>query len=172
MSHNQWLILLSVAIPIVLVALGMVLGWRALRRRQAHVNGLAPVPSELGATLLTENLLYVSTTPADRPLERIAVHGLGFRARAVLTVTEAGILLDLTGQLPGFLPKANIVGVGRATWTIDRALRHDGLVFVRWTQTDATGAILTLDSNVRSADPDALVAAVEKLVPTSEGAAT
>jgi len=175
-SRDQWLILLSVAIPIALTALGMVLGWRALRRRQSHLSGLAPVPSELGAVLLTEDLLYVATTPAERPLERIAVKGLGFRARAILTVAETGIRLELAGQQPGFLAKASLVGVGRATWTIDRVLSNDGLVFVRWTQTDVAGQQFALDSNFRSADPDALVAAIETIVATpatnnSEGAA-
>lgn len=166
MSRDQWLILLSVAIPIALIALGMVLGWRALRRRQSAVAGLAPLPAEPGAVLLTEDLLYVATTPAEQPYVRIAVKGLGFRARAVLTVAEAGIRVDLAGQPPGFLPATSLVGVGRATWTIDRVVGDDGLVFVRWTQTDATGAVLALDSNFRSADPDALVAAIEKIVPT------
>lgn len=172
MSRDQDLILLSVAIPLVLIALGMVLGWRARRRRQAHVAGLAAVPAEVGAVRLTEDLLYVSTTPAESPLERIAVQGLGFRARAVLTVTELGVRLDLAGQQPGFLPTTSLVGVGRASFTIDRVLSKDGLVFVRWTQTDATGTILTLDSNFRSADPDALVAAVESILPAAAAAST
>ena len=175
MSRDQWLILLSVAIPIALITLGMVLGWRNLRRRQSEVAGLAPVPSELGAVLLADDLLYVATTPAERPMERIAVHGLGFRARAVLTVSEAGVSLQLAGQHPGFIPRTALVGVGRATWTIDRVLSDDGLVFVRWTQTDAAGEPLVLDSNFRSADPDSLVSALEKIAPTSpataEGAA-
>ena len=166
---------LIIAAILVLVFAMMAIGWRTRRRRQSHVAGLAPVPSEVGAVLLTEDLLYVATTPAEQPLERIAVHGLGFRARAVLTVTHAGIRLDLAGAAPGFLPSSGLVGVGRATWTIDRVLRNDGLVFVRWTQTNAGGTVLTLDSNFRSTDPDALVAAVEKILPaaapTPEGAA-
>lgn len=174
MSRDQWLILASVLIPIAFIALGMALGWRALRRRQSQVGGLAPVPAELGAVLLTEDLLYVSTTPAERPLERIAVHGLGFRARAVLTVAENGIVLHLAGEQPGFLAKATLLGVGRASWTIDRAVSDDGLVFVRWSQTTAGGEPLELDSNFRSADPDALVSAIERIAPapaTPEGAA-
>ncbi len=156
--------LIIVAIIVVVFAL-MALGWRSRRRRQSGVAGLAPVPAALGATLLTEDLLYVATTPAEHPLERIAVQGLGFRARAVLTVTETGILLELAGQQPGFLATASLVGVGRASWTIDRVLSKDGLVFVRWTQVDASGRELTLDSNFRSADPGALVDAIEKITP-------
>lgn len=168
--------LFIVALIVIVFAL-MAIGWRTRRRRQADVTGLGPVPAELGATLFTEDLLYVATTPAEHPLERIAVQGLGFRARAVLTVTEAGILLELAGQQPGFLAKASLVGVGRASWTIDRVLSSDGLVFVRWEQTDASGRQLVLDSNFRSADPASLVAALEKITSTaaqstSEGATT
>jgi hypothetical protein len=166
--------LIIVAILVLAFAL-MAIGWRSRRRRQTHVAGLAPVPDELGAILFTEDLLYVATTPAEQPLERIAVHGLGFRARAVFTVTRSGIRLDLAGATPGFLSSSALVGVGRASWTIDRVLCHDGLVFVRWTQTDPSGTVVSLDSNFRSADPDALVAAVERIVPasapTTEGAA-
>lgn len=159
MSRDQWLILLSVAVPLVLIAVGMIVGWRALRRRASDVTGLAPVPSEPGAVVLTEDLLYVATTRAEQPLQRIAVKGLGFRARAVLTVTTGGIRLDLAGGTPGFIAAPAILGVGRATWTIDRAVSNDGLVFVRW----SGGA--ALDSYFRSADPAALVVAIERILP-------
>lgn len=167
MSQTEWLTVASVVIPLAVIGLLMAWGWRALRRRQADVTGLEPVPREPGASTLTEDLLYVATTRADQPLQRIAVKGLGFRARAVLTVADGGILLDLAGSEPGFIPAAALLGVGRATWTIDRVLSNDGLVFVRWQDAAAT----PLDSYFRSADPDALVAAIHRLIPTREAAA-
>lgn len=176
MSQTEWLTLASVVIPLAIVVILMAIGWRALRRRQADVVGLAPVPRGPGAPTLTEDLLYVATTRADQPLQRIAVKGLGFRARAVLTVTGRGILLELAGGEPGFIPAAALQGVGRATWTIDRAISNDGLVFVRWwdgaASADAAAAVgLALDSYFRSADPAALVAAIEPLIPTPREAA-
>ena len=164
MSQTEWLTVASVVIPLAVVGVLMVLGWRALRRRQGDVAGLAPVPSDPGAALLTEDLLYVATTRAEQPLQRIAVKGLGFRARAVLTVSTAGIRLDLAGGEPGFLPAASLQGVGRATWAIDRAVSNDGLVFVRW-QDGSAPVGPSLDSYVRSADPAALVEAIEALIP-------
>jgi hypothetical protein len=164
-SQTEWLTVASVVIPLAVVGLLMILGWRALRRRQGDVAGLAPVPSDAGITTLTEDLLYVATTRADAPLERIAVKGLGFRARAVLTVSTAGLRLDLAGGEPGFIPTAALQGVGRATWTIDRAISNDGLVFVRWQRDDRA-----FDSYFRSADPAALVEAIDKLIPTTSGA--
>jgi hypothetical protein len=170
-SRDQWLILLSVAIPIALIALGMVLGWRARRRRQADVRRPASPPVELGAVFLSEDMLYVATTRADSPLDRIAVAGLGFRARAVVTVAEAGIQLELAGQDAVFLPASSLSTVGRATWTIDRVISKDGLVFVRWSQAAPEEAPLSFDSYFRPADPAMLVDAVQKLIPTSAGAA-
>ncbi len=164
MSQTEWLTLASVVIPLAIVGLLMVLGWRALRRRSSDVAGLGPVPSDPGQTVLTEDLLYVATTRAEHPLQRIAAKGLGFRARAMLTVSSGGIRLDLAGGEPGFIPATALLGVGRATWTIDRVVSNDGLVFVRWTG----GA--PLDSYLRSTDPSALVDAIEKLLPTKSEA--
>ncbi len=167
MSRDQWLILLSAAIPIVLIALGMVLGWRARRRRQSDVQRPASPPAELGGVLFSEDMLYVATTRADAPLDRIAAAGLGFRARAVVTVASAGIRLDLAGQDPVFLPVASLEAVGRATWTIDRAVSNDGLVFVRWAQHAVDGTRSSFDSYLRPSDPAALVDAVQPLIPSS-----
>jgi len=166
-SPTEWLTVASVVIPLAVVGILMAWGWRALRRRQADVIGLAPVPREPGAVVLTEDLLYVATTRADQPLQRIAVKGLGFRARAVLTVTSGGILLELAGGEPGFIPAAALQGVERATWTIDRVVSNDGLVFVRWSDAPSTTpAAAALDSYLRSADPDALIASIHPLIPT------
>lgn len=167
MSRTEWVTVASVLIPLAVVGVLMAVGWRALRRRQTDVTGLGHVPSEPGAAALTEDLLYVATTRAEQPLQRIAVKGLGFRARALLTVTTGGILLDLAGAEPGFIPAAALQGVGRATWTIDRAISNDGLVFVRWSDGTVAAAgepTTSLDSYFRSAEPAALVAAIEPLI--------
>lgn len=136
----------------------MALGWRARRRRQAALPAPAARPADLGAVRLEEDLLYVATTPAEQPLERIAVAGLGFRARALVTVGDRGVLLDLAGAEPVFIPAADVDGVGLATWTLDRVVDREGLVFLRWRLGDAV-----LDSYLRSADPDRLVTALHPL---------
>jgi hypothetical protein len=156
---------LPIAIVIIL-AVGVVFwllarNWRARARRQSALGSSAVPPADLGAVALTEDLLYVATTRAGAPLERIVVAGLGFRARAVVTVASTGILLQLAGGDPVFIPKADIRGAGRATWTIDRAVNTDGLVFVRWVLGGAE-----VDSYLRSADPDALDAALTALAPS------
>lgn len=150
---------------LVLVFAGLALGWRARRRRQASLPALATPPAALGAALATDDGFYVATTRADSPTDRIAVRGLGFRARAGIAVHPEGIVLSIAGQPDAFIPATAIEGVGRATWTIDRVVDRDGLVFVRWTLGD-----VLVDTNLRVSDPDALVAALTTLVPQKEAA--
>jgi len=138
----------------------MVLSWRARRRRQGGIGEPATPPEDFGDPTFTDDLLYVATTRADAPLDRVTIAGLGFRARAVVTAAPSGIVLDLAGRGPVFIPKASIRGVGRATWTIDRVVDADGLIFLRWVL-----GTTELDSYLRSTDPDRLVTALTALAP-------
>jgi len=151
---------------LVLVFTGLALGWRARRRRQAALPALATPPAALGASLATDDGFYVATTRAESPTDRIAVRGLGFRARAGVSVHPEGVVLTIAGQPDAFIPTSAIDGVGRATWTIDRVVGTDGLVFVRWTLGD-----VLVDTNLRVSDPDALVAALTEIAPTKKEAA-
>jgi hypothetical protein len=141
---------------IVFVALGF--GWRARRRLQRDYPPISAPPTDAGTVRLRDDVLYVGTTRADAPLDRVAVRGLGFRARAMVIVSDSGVQLDIAGQPPAFLPAADLRGAGRATWTIDRVVNRDGLVFVRWRLGDAE-----IDSYLRSGDPAALVAAIDAI---------
>jgi hypothetical protein len=159
--------ILIVAVVAVVFAL-LALAWRARRRRQAGIGEPASPPADFGEPTFTDDLLYVATTRADAPLDRVTIAGLGFRARAVVTTAPSGIVLDLAGRGPVFIPKAAIRGVGRATWTIDRVVDADGLIFVRWTL-----GTTELDSYLRSTDPDRLVTALTAIAPeTSDPEAT
>ena len=150
---------------LVLVFTGLALGWRARRRRQAALPQLATPPAGLATALATDDGFYVATTRAESPTDRIAVRGLGFRARAGVAVHPEGVVLSIAGQPDAFIPTAAIDGVGRATWTIDRVVGKDGLVFVRWTLGDTL-----VDTNLRVSDPDALVAALATIAPAKEAA--
>ena len=169
MDMNKWLDALVVVVLIGLAWFGMAWGWRRLRRTQAGLGPLATPPAEPGAVVYEEDLFYVATTRADKPLERISVKGLTYRGRAELAVAAAGIVLDIAGTPSAFIPKDAVRGSGRATWTIDRAISKEGLVFVRWLL-PATGDPVEVDSYFRPADPDALVAAFETLTPATKGA--
>ena len=146
---------------IVLVIVLMALGWRNRRRRQADLGAPADPPADLGEVLHLEELLYVATTRADQPLDRIAIAGLGYRARATVTVAASGVLLELVGERPVFVPTDRLRGAGLATWTVDRVVEQDGLVFARWVLGETP-----VDSYLRTQDPRPLLAALDSLVPT------
>jgi hypothetical protein len=127
-------VLAAAGVLLLLVALLglMALGWRRRRRRQAHLATPAAVPAELGDVHARDRVFYVATTSADAPLDRITVAGLGFRAHADVTVASAGVVLDIPGETPVFVPRADLVGTGEATWTIDKAVGEGGLTLLRW----------------------------------------
>jgi hypothetical protein len=158
---------------IVLALLGMLLGWRARRKRQAHLPRPDGVPSDIGADLFGAEAFYVATTLADDELNRVAVDGLGFRARATVTVTEAGIILSLAGTPEVFISRIALRSIDRATFTIDRVVEKGGLVRLGWTLGNTP-----VDSYLRLTDPaDALelIEIVDSLLPTlnpQEGDAT
>lgn len=117
---------------IVLLLLLMWLGWRAMAKRQAGYARPAPVPADLAETTLAVDALYLSTTPADRPLQRLVVAGLGFRAEASIRTSVQGIILGLRGEAEIFIAADHLVGIGPATLTIDRVVEKDGLLRLRW----------------------------------------
>jgi hypothetical protein len=157
---------LVIAGVVVLVFVGLALAWRARQRRQAALPALAAPPAMLGSALAVDDGFYVATTHAEAPTDRIAVRGLGFRARAGVAVHPEGVLLSIAGQPDAFIPTSSIVGVGRATWTIDRVVGTDGLVFIRW-----NFGGLEVDTNLRVAEPAALVTALQTIAPASKEAA-
>ena len=140
-------------IVLVTLALVAVLVW-AWWRRTRRDSGLEPPVGEAPAgatTLSTLEALYVATTRHDEPLERLAIRGLGFRSRADLTVTSAGVALDLTGQPRFFLPTERIVEVAQATVAIDRVVERGGLVRISW-RVDADTVV---DTYIRPQDASA-----------------
>ncbi|WP_144717911.1 PH-like domain-containing protein [Agrococcus jejuensis] len=127
MSYETF-ILLSAVLVAVLLAAG-VLGW--LSRRRRHRDLVAPQAPDGFQAVLDAPILYVATTTAGDPYDRVAVHGLGFRARGRIAVGPSGVVLDLPG-IAVLVPVADLVGVERATWTIDRVVEPGGLIRIAW----------------------------------------
>ncbi|WP_294178920.1 hypothetical protein [uncultured Schumannella sp.] len=160
---------------IVVAVLALVFGslavaWRARARRHAALGQVETLPAGLGEARDSFDVLYLATTHAEKPLERIALPGLGFRSNATLRIHEAGLELDLGGRSgPAFIPRERMLGAGRANWTIDRASGGDRLVFVRWRLGDGDpgDGELAVDSTFRAADPARLADALLSLVPVS-----
>jgi len=145
----------------------MALGWRNRRRRQSVLDVVPVPPDELGEELGRERVLYIATTLAEQPLERVVVGGLAYRAKGEVRVTRGGAVLDLAGAAPAFIPVADIRGVGLASWAIDKGVGEGGLVFIRWSLGDTE-----VDSYLRPDDPERLLDELTVLSPTARTAPT
>ena len=151
--------LAAVVLAFLAIVLGlMVLGWWLRRRKQRGIPSLAVAPTELTDPQEFEGL-YVSTTSVENPLDRIAVRGLGFRARTTVLVAAEGVLFAIAGQPNSFLPRADLKKVGRASWTIDRGVEPDGLVVIDWTLGEQA-----LASYFRMENPEGFFTAVHDLI--------
>ncbi len=149
-----------IVVAIILVLFGLMwLSWWGRKKAQSGIPALEPVPAELGAQLGTFEGLYLATTPGGDPLNRIAVRGLGFRARTTLEVSEAGFVF--IGDR--FIPANAVSDVRRASWTIDRGVEPGGLSVVEWRLGD-----LELDSYFRLDDPEGFIAATTSFMKKAE----
>jgi hypothetical protein len=119
----------------VVVGLAVWLMWRSWRRRSRRDAsiGAYPVPTGLGEPTVDAEALYVATTPVGRPLERLALPGLGFRGAAHVEIHAEGVLLRIVGEQPSFVPASALVGAGTASYAIDRGVEPEGLVAITWT---------------------------------------
>jgi hypothetical protein len=145
---------------LVLLAL-MVLGWRARQRRQGDIAKPQSAPAQLGRVIGAFEGKYVATTASDDPLDRIAVHGLGFRGNVTVVVAESGVLLEVAGAEMAWIRAADLVDLRRATWTIDRVVEKDGLHLIEWTLGDRL-----VESYLRMDEPRDFERAVEPLLTT------
>ncbi|MET1053276.1 MAG: hypothetical protein ABWX65_11610 [Mycetocola sp.] len=141
-----------------LLILGMWLAWRARANRDAGVPAGAALPADGIRPIVTTPVLYVATTKAGQPLERLAIRGLAFRASADLTVADEGVVLSVPGQDPVFIEAGQIRSSQPATWTIDRVVEADGLVSVSWSagETDVDSYVRVIDPTMHRRVLDAL----------------
>jgi len=140
-----------------------VLGWNLRRRRQRNIPAPEPMPADIGTVVGEFDGFYVSTTLDGQPLNRVAVRGLGFRARATIAVAEEGVVLALPGNTV-FVPRTDIREVTRSNYTIDRVVEPGGLVLLAWTLGEGTQNETKLDSYLRVELTDQLVSAIEGLI--------
>jgi hypothetical protein len=164
---RPWLLGIVLLLLVVLLLL-MLAGWRARQKRQASIARPGPVPAHLGTIVGVFDALYVATTVAGEPLNRITVGGLGYRARATITVAHSGIVLALRGTPEVFVPLSTLREVTRATWTIDRVVEHNGLVLLAWTLGTAPTET-RVDSYLRLNEPEQLLDAIDSIFPVTTG---
>jgi hypothetical protein len=148
--NQQTSVLIVVALAVVLIGL-MAWGWVRRTRRDAQpLTGTRALPDGADVIAVHEGL-YVATTRAGEPLQRIAAPGLRFRSRAAITVADAGVALDLPGQDRLVVPAERIDDVAQATVAIDRVVERDGLVRLTWRTDPGT----TVDTYLRPQDVSA-----------------
>jgi hypothetical protein len=134
---TQWgprlLLTLATLAILGLAVLGMWRGWRRRAARQADL----PAPEAPPADLALDPAdgvpgLYVATTTAGDLLDRIVAHGLGNRGRAMLTVTDRGLLLDRVGEAPLWIPREALAEVRLGSGQAQKAFEAGGLILVAW----------------------------------------
>ena len=126
---------LSLLFTLVLTGVALVLiavGWRNRLRRQSDVEPLPEVPAGLGAPLAAADGQYVASTTAGDWLDRIAVHNLGIRTNAKLSVHPEGVLFERAGAGPVFIPAGRLTGVRQESGMAGKFVEKDGLLVLSW----------------------------------------
>ncbi len=149
----------------------MLRGWRARRREQAEGLALpepAPAPEGGSAPGVVE-AVYVSTTLAGQPFERVVVHGLGARSAASAGVADGALLVLRRGARSFAVPGSDVLGVDRRRGQVGKFVAgRGGLVVVTWRLGE-----VPLDTALhcrRREDADALTAAVGALTGPADAA--
>lgn len=167
MSTRDIAIAITIAVA-ALVLLAMFTAWRRRLRRDSGLAAPLGVP-EHAEVLDRHEVLYVSTTKHDQPLERLTLSPLAYRARGEVAVTDRGLALCLDGAPTVFLASSRLESVDRATVTIDRVVEPGGLVRVAWSTDDDT----IVDSYLRltDGDPQNFISELQRLVPATDDTA-
>jgi len=166
---------------IVVVLLGiftlMYRSWRKRSKRDSAIVAGYPAPTRTEKVLAVARGYYVATTPRDTPIERLFIPGLGFRARAEVIATNAGVTFDLTGSKPVFVPMSVIDVITPATWAIDRVVETDGLMLIGWQLAPVYPGVNApaeagrrVDSYFRIIDPDERARMVDAIRSITAGA--
>ncbi|WP_211880988.1 PH-like domain-containing protein [Pseudarthrobacter albicanus] len=130
---DRLLVLGLATLALVVVAFVLLaIGWRNRLRRQSDVDPLPGVPGELGAPLAAADGQYVASTTAGDWLDRIAVHHLGLRTNAGLSVYPEGALFDRAGAGPVFIPAGRLTGVRLESGMAGKFVEKDGLLVLSW----------------------------------------
>lgn len=164
------LAILILAAVTVLIFVGMRRGWRT-RERSVLIQDLPALPpgTTLEQTPGTSGI-YVSTTLAGKPLERVVTLGLGTRSAVQVHVDPAGVLLARTGAQDLFIPAPALTGIRTTGGMIGKVAAADSIIVLTWSS-DA----IALDTGVHirsDADRAHLLGALAALVPGTTPGAT
>ena len=130
---DRVLLTTGVLLTVVLLWLLMLKGWRGRVRRQGDLPP-PPVPPEVRGDVVVPATpgLFVGTTFADDWLDRVAVHGLGVRSAAGVSVLPDGVLVARRGAPDVWVPRPDLLGVRRQRGIAGKFVEADGLVVLTW----------------------------------------
>lgn len=123
---------LAGALAVGLVALVVVLIYLSNRSVRKAQESAIPQPA---ASLSIEHPhagYYVSTVFAQKALTKVWAHGLGSRGKVFVGVDSQGISLSRLGEVGFLIPTDHLIGMTRASATIDKAVERDGLLVLIW----------------------------------------
>lgn len=153
-----------ITLSIVVVVFGLMLwGWRSKLKRQESVAPLPTLPDDVGPSIFAASGQYVVTTVAGDWLERIAVHGLGIRTNAELSIHPSGVLIQRRGSSDIFIAKDALREVGTQAGMAGKFVEKDGLIVLTWQLGEQE-----VDTGFRTAAAQAkkpLLAALKALLP-------
>jgi hypothetical protein len=140
------------AVGVMLIALGLIYAllyaaW--LRKRRRNTSAAVAVAVPRGATGAADEVpgsvaraegTYISTTTAASRLERVAVEGLGNRARATITIRRGSpeelIRFERQGESDVVIPRGRLVDVRRDRGMAGKFIGSNRLLVVRWKADD------------------------------------
>lgn len=166
MSDNIRLaVVIVVLIAIAIIVFGLMRrGWRGRQERQIEIDEPPPLPplAARGAEIAGPfDAYYVSSTSAHDWLDRIAVHQLGERSRAVVTVSMGGVAIERHGARDVWISREDLLAVSRETGMAGKFVPRTGIVVLRWDLGET--AVATGIHLPRASDRDDVEGAVASL---------
>lgn len=127
-----------VAALIALALWGMRRGWVNRQRRQGWIPAPDERPRDESQMGRPVNGLFIGTAAAGDWMDRIAVHDLGVRSRALLSWGAPGIWLDRVGARDVFIPADAIARIRLDSGVAGTVKAKDSVIVITWHLGDAT----------------------------------
>lgn len=122
--------LILLALTLVLLAL-MRRGWKN-REKRIVVGELPELPAGQWRRPDSVHGIYVTTTLAGQPYERVVTRGLGLKAAVDVHVGAGGIVLERQGATDLYIPLTDLAGVTTTGGMVGKFAAADSIVVLRW----------------------------------------